>query len=313
MSPTWAETAGHTSPGAVGHCGRLPFQDGPVCSAHPRYPMKKPLVVLFAVLGAASLSAQTRTLVKLWETEATLKVPESVLYDAARGVLFITNIDGEPWGDDGKGSIGKVGLDGKVIATDWVTGLSAPKGMGLHGDRLYVADIDRVVVIDVEKGEIVDKIVVEGAHGLNDIAMGAGGAIYVSDSKDKKIHAIREGKASLVIEGLRAPNGVHVYDGQLHFADRGTLYRLDSNNDKVLVSVGKEGNGDGLESVGGDEFLISYWPGVIDLAKADGSREVLLDTTAAKINAADLGYDPARRIVYVPTFFKNTVVAYELK
>jgi outer membrane protein assembly factor BamB len=275
--------------------------------------MKKPLVVLFAVLGAAALSAQTHTLVKLWETEATLKVPESVLYDAGRGVLFITNVDGEPWADDGKGSIGKVGLDGKVIATDWVTGLSAPKGMGLRGNKLYAADIDRVVVIDVEKGEIVDKIAVDGAHGLNDIALGADGTIYVSDSKDKKIYAIRDGKAMLVIEGLRAPNGVHLHDGQLHFADRGSLYRLDSNNDKVLVSVGKEGNGDGVESVGSDEFLVSYWPGVIDYVKADGSREVVLDTTAAKVNAADLGYDPVRRIVYVPTFFKNSVVAYELK
>ena len=81
----------------------------------------------------------------------------------------------------------------------------------------------------------------------------------------------------------------------------------------MLVSTGKEGNGDGLESVGGGEFLISYWQGVIDYAKADGTREVLLDTSAGKVSAADLGYHPGKRIVYVPTFFKNTVVAYELK
>jgi hypothetical protein len=68
-----------------------------------------------------------------------------------------------------------------------------------------------------------------------------------------------------------------------------------------------------LESVGGGEFLISYWPGVIHYAKADGTRETLLDTSADKIGAADLGYDAKHRIVYVPTFFKNSVVAYEVK
>jgi len=275
--------------------------------------MKRLSVILFVALGAASLPAQTPTLVKLWETKATLKVPESVLYDAERGVLYVTNIDGEPWGDDGKGSIGKVGLNGKVIAADWVAGLSAPKGMGLKGSTLYAADIDRVVVIDIEKGAIVDKIAVAGAHGLNDIALGADGTIYVSDSKDKKIYAIRDGKASLLVEGLSAPNGVHVRGGKLYVMDNGSLFRIRPDGGKSLVSAGTEGNGDGLESIGGGGFLISYWQGVIELAKGDGSREVLLDTSAAKVSSADLGYDPVRHIVYVPTFFGNTVVAYELK
>lgn len=275
--------------------------------------MKKPLAILIAAFGAAALSANTHSLVKKWETEATLKVPESVLFDAGRGVLYISNIDGEPWGDDGKGSIGKVGLDGKIIAGEWVTGLSAPKGMGVHGNHLYAADIDRIVVIDIAKGAIVDKIAIAGAHGLNDISVDPKGVIYVSDSKDKKIYAVENGKASLVIEGLKAPNGVHVRDGVLYFMDNGSIYRLGKDKEKVLVSTGAEGNGDGLESLGGNEFIVTYWQGVIDYAKADGSREVLLNTSADKINAADLGYNPKDRVIYVPTFFKNSVVAYEVK
>ena len=67
------------------------------------------------------------------------------------------------------------------------------------------------------------------------------------------------------------------------------------------------------EPVSENEFLISVWQGTMHFVKADGTHELLLDTRAEKTNAADIGYDRANRIVYVPTFFKNTVVAYELK
>ena len=41
--------------------------------------------------------------------------------------------------------------------------------------------------------------------------------------------------------------------------------------------------------------------------------KILLDTREQKRNTADIGYDPAARIVYVPTFLKKSVVAYRLK
>jgi hypothetical protein len=101
--------------------------------------------------------------------------------------LYATNIDGtDPWGKDGKGSVAKVGLDGKVIATEWVSGLNAPKGMGLYKGKLYVADLNELVVIDIAGGKIDKRIAVTGAEGLNDVSVSKGGTIYVSDSKLKK-------------------------------------------------------------------------------------------------------------------------------
>ena len=85
-------------------------------------------------------------------------------FDAKRKVLYVSNIDGEPWTADGKGSIGKVGLDGKVIAAEWVTGLDCPKGMALSDDGkwLYVGDCGGLVVIDIDAGKIKNKIAVRG-------------------------------------------------------------------------------------------------------------------------------------------------------
>ena len=128
--------------------------------------MNKTLLFAAAVagaLGVASTAAAQPKLVKKWESEASFKVPESVYFDKAGKVLYVSNIDGEPWGKDGKGSIGKLGLDGKVIAAEWVKGLNAPKGMALSKGTLWVADLSEVVGIDVAKGAVTTRIPVEGA------------------------------------------------------------------------------------------------------------------------------------------------------
>ena len=100
--------------------------------------MKKTLVTLGALALAAAAPAQDASKnitssPRSGRSEATLKTPESVRFDAKRKVLYVSNIDGEPWDADGKGSIGKVGLDGKVIAAEWVTGPRLPQGPGAVG------------------------------------------------------------------------------------------------------------------------------------------------------------------------------------
>src|SRR5687767_14656153 len=84
-----------------------------------------PVTLLLAGGAQAQTDNKSHKLTQVWESDASLKVPEGVRFDAKRKVLFVSNIDGEPWAADGKGSIGKVGLDGKVIAAEWVTGLDA--------------------------------------------------------------------------------------------------------------------------------------------------------------------------------------------
>src|SRR5436189_39729 len=152
--------------------------------------MKKNLLfiaAIFLLIICNQANAQKHKLVKVWETDTILKVPESVLYDAANKVLYASNIDGtDPWAKDGKGSIAKIGMDGKIIAVEWVKGLNAPKGMGVHNGKLYVADLTNIVVIDTKTGSIEKTIAVDGAGGLNDVSVGSDGVIWVSDSQLKK-------------------------------------------------------------------------------------------------------------------------------
>lgn len=291
--------------------GMLTFDRFPTPTHSPM--TRLTLLLVLVATAAVPLLAAPPQLVRKWETAATLKVPESVRFDGARGVLYVTNIDGEPWAKDGRGSVGKVGLDGKVLAVDWVTGLSAPKGMALRGNLLYVGDMDEVVVIDVEKAEIVERIVVTGAQGLNDVSVDAAGVLYVSDSPGKKLYRIEGGRAAVWLENLKGPNGVLAHGGELYVLDGAGMYRVAPDRSLQLIADGMPGGVDGIESVGDGGFLISCWRGALHHIAADGSRVQLLDSAKDGIHSADIGYDPKTRTVYVPTFFQNTIVAYELK
>lgn len=274
---------------------------------------KLAIAIIFCLLNTI-LFAQEHKLVKKWETDSLLKVPESVYCDAKKNVLYVANIDGtEPWGKDGKGSVGKVGTDGKIIAAEWVTGLNAPKGMGLYNNKLFVADIDRVAVIDIDKGAVVQTIPVDGAEGLNDITIDKKGTVYVSDSKTKKVHRISNGTATAWLENLQGPNGVLFYDDNLYVLDNGGMYRAEKDRTLTKIADGMDGGTDGIENVKGKDFIVSCWSGSIWYVKADGSKEHLLDTREQKINSADIGYDAKSKTVFVPTFWKNSITAYQLQ
>ena len=275
--------------------------------------MRKAFLVALVSLVATTANAQSHKLQKKWESKAELAVPESVVYDEKRQVLYTSNIDGEPWADDKKGSLGKLGLDGSIIAAEWVTGLSAPKGLALHGNFLYVGDMTEMVVVDVEKGVIAMRIAMPGAKGLNDVAAAPDGTVYASDSLGKKLYVLRNDKPEIYIDNLQGPNGVLVHKGSLYLLDGKAAYRVADDRSLKPFSTDIDGVIDGLEPISDTEFLISTWQGTVSVIKADGTRETLLDTRAQKMNAADIGYDPKKKIVYVPTFFHKTVAAYELK
>jgi len=267
--------------------------------------------ILFFI--SASLFAQ-HSVTKLWETDTILKVPESVLFDAGNKILYVSNIEGtDGWAKDGQGSVAKVGLDGKIIAVQWVTGLNAPKGLGMYKGKLYAADIDEVVVIDIQKGAIDKKIPIEGAKGLNDISVGSDGAVYVSDSKNNVIYKLENDKASIFVQNLKGANGVLKRGNDFFIVDAGGAYKV--NDDKTLtkISDGMEGGTDGIENVSGNDFLVSCWQGALWYVHADGTKELLFDGKSQKTNTADIGFDPKTKIVYVPTFFRNSVIAFQVK
>ena len=267
------------------------------------------LILSFLVFAAAGLNAQEHKLEKIWETDSVIAVPESVL--PVKNMLYVSLIDGGGWNADGKGGVGKLDRDGKIIDSSWITGLNAPKGMGIAGNRLYVADMLEVIVIDIQNGKIEKKIKIDSAKGLNDITVTGKGIVYVSDSRGNKIWRLKNDMAELYLDSVVGVNGLKAIGDDLYIGWGKSFVKANSQKQitkiaEVLQQI------DGIEPIGNGDFILTAWVGYIWYVHADGRVETLLETQQKK-NTADIGYDQQKRILYVPTFNAKTIMAYNLK
>ena len=266
--------------------------------------------------GSEAQSDPVYTLTEVWRTDTILRTCESVLYDETRQVLFVSCINGMPSEKDGKGYISMLDPDGNIRSLEWVTGLDAPKGMGIVGNRLYVTDIDQLVVIDIEKAEIEERIQVEVASFLNDVAVGADRKVYFSDSDMGFLWIYSDGMVeSWITEGLERPNGLFVEEKRVLLTSSGSqdLKVIDKSTGKFETVTTEIGFGDGIEFTGKEGFYItSSWSGEVFLIFPDYSKVSLLKTSGQDINSADIGFNIEDQVVYIPTFFDNRVVAYKL-
>ena len=202
--------------------------------------------------------------------------------------------------------------------------LDAPKGMGIVKGVLYVADISVVRMFDAKSGAPKGEVAIPGSTFLNDIATGADGKVYVSDSGVKAgakgfeptgtdaVYVIDKGHAKAIAKGtdLGGPNGLLATDKGVIVVTFGSgeVYRLDDKGKKTDVTKPPTGGLDGVVALG-DALLVTSWQGsAIYKGTLGGSFEVAL---ADQKSPADIGYDTKRGRVLVPHFTEDTVEAYE--
>ena len=261
-------------------------------------------------------AVKTFELVEVWKSDTLFRVPESVIYDKEGDVIYVSNLNYEPRIKDGNGFISRLSTTGEILDLKWVEDMSSPKGLGIYGGRLYVSDIDEVIVIDIAKGEIVERILIEGAKMINDITIDSQGNLYVSDSDNNNIFRISNGVVSnWLSEGLNAPNGVLVDGERLLLASMGSedFAAIDLATRGITVLTEGINKGDGIASVSiPGHFLVTDWSGQVFMIYPDGSKVLLIDTREEEIGAADIDFIPAKNLLLVPTFYKQYVVAYKL-
>jgi sugar lactone lactonase YvrE len=277
-----------------------------------------------AAAAAADKAAPAPIVIK----DAGFQTPESILHEPASDVYLLSNINGSPLDKDDNGFISKLSPEGQVLELKWIDGsspdveLNAPKGLGISGGKLYVADIDTIRTFDLTTGKPGAQIKVDGASFLNDVTVAPDGTVYVSDTglkaggpdgleadKNDAIYKVTpDGKAVALIKGeqLNNPNGLFADAKGLSVVTwQGQVYRVsfDGKQEASLTAPGKQL--DGVVATGDGQFLLSSWEkSTVYLQSADGQFSPILSDVKSP---ADIGYDAKRGQLLVPLFMENAV------
>lgn len=297
----------------------------PLVLKSPPVPLSMRVAVLVTALVLAANTAYAAEATPVWNVTG-LDNPESVAVDLKTGTLYVSNVAGDLTAKDGNGYIAKLSLDGRVIEQKWVIGLNAPKGLALVQDKLYVADIDQLVEIDVPGRKITKTYPAAGAKFLNDVTASTDDTIFVSDTGTDTIWTLKDGKLTNWLQSadLVGPNGLCVIGDELIVASwgrdgksgapaaKGHLLRVALLSKKISPwsQGGPEGNLDGVTADGRGRLLVtSAMEGALYRVPANGPATKLLSLPQS---AADLTCSVEKDLVIIPFLMKGNVAAYKL-
>src|SRR5574341_61001 len=288
-------------------------------------------LVLLAVLMACGgeRRAETPPAAPIAVRDVGFLTPESVLYDDAGDVYIVSNINGSPLEQDDNGVCSSDLPDGTVLALKWIDGasadvtLNAPKGLGLKGDTLLVADIDAVRLFHRVTGAPLGARAIAGAQFLNDVGVGPDGSVYVTDSglkagpsgfapsgSDAIYRFDASGRAAAVAHdtSLGRPNGVLADSAGIVVVTFGSgeAYQVSpASGTRTPLPKPPAGSLDGVVRAADGSLLVSSWDAqAVYRLGPGGAWTVAVDSVEAP---ADIGYDAKRDRVLIPLFTRNEV------
>ncbi len=233
-----------------------------------------------------------------------LKTPESA--QVYKGHLYVSNIGNLPPNrKDGDGYVSLVSLNGKVEKQKFISGLSAPKGIAFCEGKLFVTDIDRVVVADPVTGRLIKVVKIPGARFLNDAAAYRD-KVYVSDTQTNAIYELdaKTYKVKLFLRSdeLEGPNG-------LAFTPDGKMVVVSWGGGKVLeVGRGVKTLASGFKNLDG---VVVTEDGTIIFSDFSAGKVYALRRGKVKllmsglVSPADIGYYNGK--LFIPEFMMNRV------
>jgi hypothetical protein len=267
------------------------------------------------------------------QDSSVLAHPESVISDGK--FLYVTNIGKalDPAAKDGDGFISKLSLDGKVIEAKLNTSkLNAPKGTAIIRGMLYVADVDRVIGIEMATGKQLVEInlsPVTGSGFVNDLTVRDDFTLFASCTDVGKIAEVnvRTGNVRIVTD-VKGANGI-TYDkatGRLYTCSfdfqnmkGGELGVISwKNGVPGYEKIGDvHGAFDGLALLDDHTLIVSDW-GAMDHPAGFVEKVDLKTKQATKLDwpvingPADFYLNAGEKKIYIPALVEGKVVIQQL-
>ncbi len=289
-------------------------------------------------VGSTSTSRESATsgFVRVGETKG-FDEPESAVYDSTMDVWFVSNIVGDALTKDHNGFISRLKGDGTLDSLHFIRSgsgpavLDGPKGLALHGDTIWVADIDAARAFNKRTGALLTAVDFAPLHAmmLNAIAIGPDGRVYITDTGlhasgggvqhvgPDRIFVIGPGltpQVAVTDSAMEGPNGISWDATHRRFLVVGYTGRAitswapgDPSVKRVAAGVGQF---DGNAMLSDGRALVTSW--------ADSSLYVLSGDSLERVIAevlpspADLHVDTRRMRAAIPLVSENTLVFFSL-
>ena len=255
--------------------------------------------------------------------------PESTIVN--KNDLYISNVGKElkPTLKDGDGFISKLDINGKIKELHFIDGLDAPKGMGIVGNTLFVADINTLRGFDLSTKKEIFNVVFEGVNFLNDITVKDSNTLFIGASDTSAIYEVNiSNKSYKKLMDFTVANGLFYEDGILYaaqlgsttqnmFDGKGKLYKIDLKDNNKLTQLGTfEGVLDGVTKVG-NKVYVSDWgnakkTGIIRVYDLKTKKESVLEAELF-MGAADFWIDEKSKKIFMPQMIGSKVTIFDLK
>ena len=267
----------------------------------------------------------------------TFKDPESVTYDKKRDRFYVSQVNmAEKYGG---GAVSVVSSGGQISELGWIEGLNNPKGLAVYQDKLYVADGNNLIEVDIEAGKIARKYYGAGSASLESVTIDEQGTIYVTDILGDKIYRLEQGgglQVWLSDDKLETPNGILVHDGALYVASYGKIASKNFDSfsdappgkvlkinltDKSIMPLTKDpvGHLDGIVSDGKGGVYVSDWQaGKLFLIKLEDGTVVKTYDMAKVLGIesaqglANIAYVKDKQQLWAPMMLSGSVLVLSL-
>lgn len=293
-----------------------------------------PIIIIACVFCSCGQSSQKASKGELPLLKDKVRFCESVVFDGDR--LLVANFGTEqmePLNSEGKGYI--LSFDDTVsqvlIPASGV--LSAPKGMLVHGRFLFIADVGKLVVYDLDSLGASPHVVPfnEQEVFLNDMAIDQRTSrMYITVTNTGNIYSLdiskpmsMTGEDLVLYDNIPGANGIAIHNNTMYVAsypadgvttDDNVIYVIeDMTSVEPTLLIARPGQYDGLVvNDSGDKLYFTNWQGgelgVVDLA----SREVeILETSPALVGGARMQLKDG--ILYIPDLVQSFVMRRRLE